>query len=158
MKKWIVIISLLLVLSVACSIYVYTKGRAPYKQAEQYAVNRAKSEAEFTSVDAFYMYHGTETYYVVIGNSEANEETIAWIPKDEKQQIITKKSSEGITEEEAIAKLYQEEKPKKLLGTRLGMEKKLPIWELSYLDNNSKLNYYYIHFDSGKWWRKIENL
>ncbi|MBS4176591.1 DUF5590 domain-containing protein [Lederbergia citrea] len=158
MKKWILIISLLLILSVGASAFVYINARAPLKSAEQYAEKRAKTEANLISTDQFYMYNGSASYYVIVGEQKNKEKIVVWIPEDKKQKIVTKKLSEGVSEREAIAKLLKEESPKKILGSRLGMEKSLPVWELAYLDRNSKLNYYYIHFDSGKWWRKIENL
>ncbi|MBS4199480.1 DUF5590 domain-containing protein [Bacillus sp. FJAT-49732] len=158
MKKWILIIFPLIILIISASLYVYIDARAPLLKAEQYAEQRAKTEAHLVSNDEFFVYHGTKTYYVIKGKNEKGTETIVWIPEESKKDIIIKKASDGISEKDAISKLIQEENPKKILGARLGMEKNLPIWELSYLDQNSKLNYYYIHFDSGKWWRKIENL
>ncbi|MCR2820212.1 cell wall elongation regulator TseB-like domain-containing protein [Lederbergia panacisoli] len=158
MKKWIFILLPLIIITVSVYIYVYIEARQPLLKAEQYAEKRARAEANLVSNDEFFVYHGTKTYYVIIGNNQEGIETIVWIPEKKDEDIITKKVSEGISEKEAISKLVYEEEPKKILGTRLGMEKNLPVWELSYLDQNSKLNYYYIHFDTGKWWRKIENL
>ncbi|MBS4217332.1 DUF5590 domain-containing protein [Bacillus sp. FJAT-49711] len=158
MKKWTLILLPFIILIIFGSLYVYKKAREPLLSAEQYAENRAKAEAELVSNDKFFVYHGTKTYYVIMGDNQEGIETIVWIPEKKDEDIIIKKASEGISENEAVSKLVNEEKPKKILGTRLGMEKNLPVWELSYLDQNSKLNYYYIHFDTGKWWRKIENL
>ncbi|MCJ8006650.1 DUF5590 domain-containing protein [Lederbergia wuyishanensis] len=157
MKKWILLL-FPLILIISLSSYIYKEAREPLLKAEQYAEKRAQTEGHLISNDEFFVYHGTKTYYVIIGKNESGTETIVWIPEKNNQEIITKKASDGISEKEAISKLIQEEKPKKVLGARLGMEKELPVWELSYLDQNSKLNYYYIHFDTGKWWRKIENL
>ncbi|MBS4194475.1 cell wall elongation regulator TseB-like domain-containing protein [Lederbergia citri] len=157
MKKWFLII-LPLIIIIAASIYVYRDARAPLLKAEQYAEKRAKIEAKLVSNDEFFVYHGTKTYYVIIGQNQEDVKTIVWVPEKNNDKIVIKKASDGISEDEAISKLIKEENPKKILGARLGMEKKLPVWELSYLDQNSKLNYYYIHFDTGKWWRKIENL
>ncbi|MBW8349060.1 DUF5590 domain-containing protein [Bacillus sp. IITD106] len=157
MKKWFLIILPIIIL-ISASIYVYKDARGPLLKAEQYAEKRAKTEAKLVSNDEFFVYHGTKTYYVIIGQNQDDVKTIVWIPEKNNEKIVIKKASDGISENEAISKLIKEENPKKILGARLGMEKKLPVWELSYLDQNSKLNYYYIHFDTGKWWRKIENL
>ncbi|MCJ7839485.1 DUF5590 domain-containing protein [Lederbergia sp. NSJ-179] len=159
MKKWILIVLLCMtLLTLTVFIYVYQSARAPLKDMEAYAVERAKDEAKLTKMDEFYLYNGTETYYVVVGEKDPGEKLAVWIPEDKKGKLIEKKLSEGISKQDAVAKLKQEEKPQKIMGIRLGMEKNLPLWEISYLDEHSKLNYYYIHFDTGKWWRKIENL
>ncbi|HEY4553341.1 MAG TPA: DUF5590 domain-containing protein [Bacillaceae bacterium] len=158
MNKWI-LMSILAVLLVAGAFgIVYSNAREPYDAALDEAVQRAAKEAKLTSVDDFYLYNGSETIYSVIGKQKNGTEMAVWIPENTKQPVTIKKLADGISEQEAIKKLYSEENPNKLLGVRLGMEKELPVWELAYLDENSNLSYYYIHFDTGKWWRKIENL
>lgn len=159
MKKWIFLSSIIvLAIFSTAFIYIYQAARSPYKELEQLAIHKATEEVNIVQVNEFYLYNGSETYYVIVGNDSKNQNKIVWIPESDDGEIIVKSQSDGISKEDAIAKLYEEENPKKLLGARLGMEKNLAIWELSYLDDRSKLNYYYVHFDSGKWWRKIENL
>lgn len=159
MKKWI-ILSLLFVVSLSLSafIYIYGTARSPLVDIEKYAEDRAKKEAKIEKIDDIYLYNGSETYYVVVGDYIDGTKIAVWISEKEDQKVEIKKLTDGISKEAAISKLYEEENPQKLLGVRLGKEKDLAVWELSYLDDNSNLNYYYIHFDSGKWWRKIENL
>lgn len=158
MKKWIWIISSIVFMSVAISTVIYTKAREPLKTAIITAEDRAKTEAGIISVEKFYLYHGAKTYYTIIGKDSDGILTAVWIPENKKQELVIKKMSEGISEQEALNKLLQEEAPSEILSVKLGMEKGLPVWELAYLDEKSNLNYYYIHFESGKWWRKIKNL
>ncbi|KRG12487.1 DUF5590 domain-containing protein [Lederbergia galactosidilytica] len=159
MKKWILIgtASVFLVVLVLF-VYIYQTSRAPLKDMRSYAEERAKTEAKLTKIDEFYLYNGAETHYVIVGEDKSGEQLAVWIPEKKKEKIVKKKMADGISKQDAIAKLNQEEKPQKIMGVRLGMEKNLPLWEISYLDEQSHLNYYYIHFDTGKWWRKIENL
>jgi uncharacterized protein YpmB len=38
------------------------------------------------------------------------------------------------------------------------MEKNRPLWEIYYRSEGDLINYYYVDFETGKWWKKIENL
>ncbi|HLU23731.1 MAG TPA: DUF5590 domain-containing protein [Bacillaceae bacterium] len=158
MKKWILIIAVLLLLAAGGIYWLYTSTRAPLEAAKEYAEEIASSEAGIVSIEEFYMYNGSETYYVIIGKQEDEQEMVVWIPEDEEKKLIKKKLADGVSKQEVVNKLLAEENPQEILNVTLGMENDLPIWEVSYINNDSKLNYYYIHFDSGKWWRKIENL
>ncbi|MBS4209791.1 DUF5590 domain-containing protein [Bacillus sp. FJAT-50079] len=158
MKKWIVVISLFVIAFSTTAVVVYIKAREPMKTAQTTAENRAMNEAGITEIEKFYLYNGNTTVYTIIGKQSDGNEIVVWVPADKKQKIITRKMSEGVTEEEAIHKLYQEQKPDELLAARLGLEGETPIWELAYLDEKSNLNYYLIDFETGKWWKTIENL
>ncbi|MEK3886056.1 cell wall elongation regulator TseB-like domain-containing protein [Bacillus sp. FSL K6-3431] len=158
MKKWILLISSIVLIMAVVSVIVYSKARAPLTNDRNTAEKRAIKEADIVSVDDYYLYNGSNTYHTIIGKNKAGEQLAVWVPENKKQDIVIKKLSDGISEQDAVKKLFTEENPKEILGVRLGMEQDLPIWELAYLDDKSNLNYYYIHFDTGKWWRKIDNL
>ena len=38
------------------------------------------------------------------------------------------------------------------------MENDIPLWEIYYRSENNLINYYYVHFLTGEWLKKIENL
>lgn len=158
MYKWIAIILSCIMIALGISGCVYNKATAPVKKAREAAEARLKTETDIKNVDEFYLYNGSQTYYVAVGKNKEGKEVAAWIPENKKEEVHVKNMSDGVSKQDAINKLLSEKKIKEILGVRLGMEKTLPVWELSYLDGNSNLNYYYIHFDTGKWWRKIENL
>ncbi|CAM3978940.1 cell wall elongation regulator TseB-like domain-containing protein [Lederbergia lenta] len=158
MKKWILLISSIVLIIAVVSIVIYSKARAPFNNDREMAEKKAGKEAEIVSIDKYYIYNGSHTYYTIVGKDKAGVQKVVWIPDNPKEKLVIKKLSDGISEQDAINKLFNEEKPKEILGVRLGIEKDLPIWELAYLDEKSNLNYYYIHFDTGEWWRKIDNL
>ncbi|MFD1707157.1 DUF5590 domain-containing protein [Siminovitchia sediminis] len=158
MNKWLIIILTCIVTAAGMGGCVYSKAMEPLKKPREIAEDRLKEEADIHQVDEFYIYNGSETYYTAVGKNREGQKVAAWIPASQKDKILVKNMSDGVSEKAAVEKLLSEKKPKELLGVRLGMEKNLPIWELTYLDENSRLNYYYVHFDTGKWWRKIENL
>lgn len=158
MYKWLAIFLACIFILAGIGGCVYSKAMEPMKKATAAAEARLSSETNIQDIDEFFLYNGSQTYYVFIGKDSKGQEAAAWIPDSEDEKVQVKKLSDGITKETAVNKLLNEKKPKEILGVRLGMERNLPVWELSYLDEKSNLNYYYVHFDTGKWWRKIENL
>lgn len=157
-QKWINGFLIFLLLIIGISGYIFIKAQSPLKSGKEEAFAIAKKEAGIISPEKFYLYHGTETYYVVVGQAKNKKKKIVWIPENKKRGISVKALNSGISESEAIQKVLNEKNIQQILAARLGMEKDIPIWEVSNLDQDDHLNYYYIHFETGEWWRKIKNL
>jgi uncharacterized protein YpmB len=157
MKKWIIFIVIFIVVIVGLLIKVYFTSVDPVKAAEKKAVALANKEISIKEVEDFHIYNGIETVNVIEGKSNKGEKIIVWIPEKSKK-VYVKKAKDGLSKEDAIQKLLQEKSPKKVISVRLGMEKNIPLWEIYYRSNNNLINYYYVHFDTGEWLKKIENL
>lgn len=157
MKKWLMILSVVVIITVGVLINIYFKAVGPLKEAQEQAVHKAKTEAGIVSVDEVYVYNGSETSYAVTGINNQKEEIVVFIP-EKAGNIIVKKANEGITKNQAIQIVQQEKHPQKIVSVRLGMEKQVPLWEVHYVSEKSKLNYYYIDYKTGEWLKKIENL
>jgi uncharacterized protein YpmB len=158
MKKWIIIFfAAIMLITTGIVIKVYFQAFAPVKSAEKKAVALADKKAHLSSVTDFHLYNGNETVYVIEGKNQKGAKVIVWIPAKTKQ-VIVKKAGSGLSREQAIQKLEETKNPKKIISVRLGMEKMIPFWEIYYLSDNNLINYYYIHFQTGEWLKKIENL
>jgi uncharacterized protein YpmB len=156
-KKIIIISIFIILIALVSGIFIYQNALKPVKTAEEKAVQMAKEETELTIAEDFYLYNGQETYYVVKGKNEKGTNIYVWIPEKE-GRIIVRKQSDGVSEKEAINKLLEEKNPKEIVSVRLGMEKNRPLWEIYYRSEGDLINYYYVDFETGKWWKKIENL
>ncbi|MGG5253824.1 DUF5590 domain-containing protein [Neobacillus sp. SM06] len=157
MKKWITILIVFVVILVGVFVKVYITAREPLKAAEKKAVAIAEKKASLAKVTSFHLYHGLETVDVIEGTNKKGENIVIWIPEKTKQ-VIVKSAKSGLSKADAIKKLLQEKNPKKIVSVRLGMEKNIPFWEIYYLSDNNLINYYYVHFQTGEWLKKIENL
>ncbi|MCM3724374.1 DUF5590 domain-containing protein [Neobacillus cucumis] len=157
MKKWIIIPIIVVLVIAGVLVKVYFSSVEPVKAAEKRAVSLAKDKVQLSKVDDFHIYNGIETVDVIEGKNKNGSKVIVWIPEKSKKVYI-KKAKDGITREEAIQKLLQEKQPKKIISVRLGMEKNIPLWEIYYRSENNLINYYYVHFETGEWLKKIENL
>ena len=157
-KKWIISIILILIITAAgISIKVYLTAMEPVKAAESKAVSIAKKEIDLRKVHNFSIYNGLEQINVIEGENKQGEQIVVWIPEKSKK-VFFEKANNGLSKEQAIQKLNDEINPKEIISVRLGMEKNTPLWEIYYRSNNNLINYYYIHFTTGEWLKKIENL
>jgi uncharacterized protein YpmB len=157
MKKWIIFIIIFVVVMLSLLIKVYFTSVDPVKAAEKKAVALANKEITLKEIEDFHIYNGIETVNVIEGKSTKGEKIIVWIPEKNKK-VYVKKAKDGLSKEEAIQKLLQEKSPQKIISVRLGMEKNIPLWEIYYRSKNNLINYYYVHFETGEWLKKIENL
>jgi uncharacterized protein YpmB len=157
MKKWILILLVFVLVFFGILVKVYLSAVNPVKTAEKKAVSIAKERNLISEVEDFHIYHGLETIDIIEGKNKKGEKIIVWISEKSKK-IIIKKAKNGLSQEAAIQKLLQEKSPKKIIAVRLGMEKDIPLWEIYYRSKNNLINYYYVHFETGEWLKKIENL
>ena len=157
MKKWIVFLVLFVIVIIGILIKVYFSSVEPVKAAEKKAVALANKKIQISEVQDFHIYNGLETVNVIEGKNNKGEKIIVWIP-DKSKKVFVQKAKNGISKDEAVQKLLQEKNPKKIISVRLGMEKNIPLWEIYYRSENNLINYYYVHFETGEWLKKIENL
>ena len=157
MKKWFLIGFGILILIIVFFTNTYLTSIDPIKKAEKKALSAAKKRVEISSVQDLQIYHGNETFYILRAKNDKNTDIIVWVP-EKGENVVVKKASEGISQQEAIDKLIQEENPKKIVAVRLAMLKSRQCWEIYYLSHNNLINYYYIDFKTGEWLRKIENM
>jgi uncharacterized protein YpmB len=157
MKKIIFFVVLAAILVIAGITAIFLKARSPVNDRAEAAIQRAEAEADVASTEDVSLYNGNKSYVVITGRNSEDEKIVVWVPEKDRD-IIVKKWADGISKEAAINKLKEENDVSEILSVKLGMESVGPVWELTYLDENEHLNYYYLLFESGEWWRKIENL
>ncbi|WP_338470064.1 DUF5590 domain-containing protein [Niallia sp. XMNu-256] len=157
MKKWLLIIGILVIGFITLSTVIYMNAIDPLKLAEEKAVKVVKEETSISTIDDFNIYNGEESYYVIQGRNGKGTRLIAWIP-EEKGKIVVKKASDGIKRQEAIQVVSGEISSDPIISVKLGMEKGIPLWEVHTRTDKNLLNYYLIEFETGKWLKKIENL
>jgi len=160
MKKWFfIIVAFVAICLITFSVTVYTMARQPLHETIEQAERIALEDLQYEAVNTSYIYNGSQSYTVVIGSSEENNSIVAFIPlTSEDQEVETRLMDDGVSAEEVLNMLNSEDAPSKILSTKLGYESIGPVWEVVYLDDEEMLNYYYVSFDNGEWWRTIRNL
>ncbi|MGX7419254.1 cell wall elongation regulator TseB-like domain-containing protein [Carnobacterium gallinarum] len=158
MKKGIVLtLTIVMAFIVVGSWYVYYVGHQPMAKAEKEATEIAKQEADLKEVDQFYWYNGVETYFTITGTNQKDEKIIVIIAKKGgKTQVI--KQSDTISESDARKLTREAKNPKRILETRIGLEKDIPIWEVVYKEENGRLGYHILKLKDGEYIRDISNI
>ncbi|WP_077914549.1 DUF5590 domain-containing protein [Listeria grandensis] len=157
--KWIWISIAAVIVVVAGFFIFFYSAQKPIRTDKETALARIDGKVDLKEQKDFYLYNGANgVYYVLTGKNSKGKNIIAWVPKSKKGTVVVKYAADGISKEDAIAKVKQEKNPVKILNVTLGMDKGVPIWEVSYLDKANNLNYYDLDFETGEWYRAIENL
>ncbi|MCL7745949.1 DUF5590 domain-containing protein [Halalkalibacter alkaliphilus] len=154
MKKWMILIVIIIVLSLTgLSVYAYQSIREPlrhnYAQAENYVVGQSLLKTVLTVT----YYHGTDAFYVFTGLDEKDEETIVWVSAEYDFHHV-EKASDGITREEAVAIVERNEEVSRIRTAKLGYERELPVYEITYINDENRKGYYYVTFEKGTFMKR----
>jgi uncharacterized protein YpmB len=148
MKKWGIILFVFICMMIWQAVNVYDAALEPKQFAESKAMKRAASEVNFINIEEIYTYFGDQAYVVIVGTNSEKEKVAAWVP-EKTDNVIVKKIKSGVSKQEAIAKLKAERNPKEIVSAKLGMEKGVPLWELTYVDDDNRYSFYYLSFEDG---------
>lgn len=148
MKKWGIIVLLFFFVVIWQAVSVYRAAMAPKETLIAKAEQRAVEEANLSHVQAANTYYGEKAYVVVEGTDEKGTKKIVWVPA-KGGHIVVKRTKSGITKQEAIEKLNADRQPKQIISAKLGMEKGVPLWELTYIEQDNRYSFYYLSFEDG---------
>ena len=160
MKNWL-IFGVIFIASLALVItsLVLWKADAPFNDMEQQAEELAISSKALAVVSDSYIYNGNKPYITVFGVDEYGKEKAIFVPISLEEDLIQEVFlQEGITEEQALSVISDETNVQEILHTKLGYEEAGAVWEVVYFNEADKLNYVYILFEDGQWWKRILNL
>ncbi|GAF65256.1 hypothetical protein BTS2_2154 [Bacillus sp. TS-2] len=154
MKKWIISIALLVIASfIGLSIYGYQLIREPLKEnynlAEQYTLENNLLQ----TIEEVEYYHGTDAYYVVYGNDAEGDSSVVWVANDFDGHDV-RKADEGIDEEQVRSIVEAEHNVKSIQRIRLGYERNLPTYEVTFIDEQDRQSYFYVTFEDGTFMKR----
>ena len=160
MKNWL-IFGVIFIASLALVItsFVLWKADAPFDEMEQQAEDLAITSKSLAVVSDSYVYNSNKPYVTVFGVDEYGKEKAIFVPVSMEEDLIQEVFlQDGITEEQALSVVSDETDVKEILHVKLGYEDVGAVWEITYLNDADKLNYRYILFEDGQWWKRISNL
>ncbi|OXS80250.1 DUF5590 domain-containing protein [Domibacillus enclensis] len=157
-KKWALIIGIPVLIIAIAVIILYNNAQKPYEEAKERAARQLEEKASLSQTDDVYVYHSTETVYAATGQDQNGQNVAVWLSEKEGSEPVVRPLEEGVTEKEARALFREEAGDAALLSVTLGMEQKTPVWLFLFENENGRLNYYYLSFTDGTWWKKVENI
>ncbi|KFZ41876.1 copper amine oxidase [Anoxybacillus flavithermus] len=143
-----IVIAFVCVLFAALALYIdaYSDAISSKNESEQRAMKQAEKKGIIHITDV-YTYRGSDVYIIVIGKNDKDEQMIAWVT--EKGRVVdVRKASEGITKQQAQSSVKPYH-PREVVSVKLGMEKGVPLWEITYIDERDRYSFYYVRFEDG---------
>lgn len=153
-RMWTISIILLAILLVFGG---YFKAQAPRRVAYHKTVSLAEKYANLKKVTSFYHYNRKQTFYMVSGTNNKKEKVYVIVYHNGKK-IIIYNQTDGINAAQAKNIVKKHVTVKRFLNIGMGMQKKTPVWEISYLNQNGNLCYDTIAFKSGQVLKSIQNI
>lgn len=158
MKQWIIfILGFLSFLAVALMIVVMVAGNKPFTEVEQLAIDRVKSEELLAEVKQAYVYANKQTAVTVIGTDAKGKLKAVFVPAGE-GEIRELMMENAVAAKQAREVALGGMDVKKVLHTKLGLEKDGPVWEVVFINEKDQLNYVYILAADGSKWKQILNM
>ncbi|WP_252503416.1 DUF5590 domain-containing protein [Sporosarcina sp. Marseille-Q4943] len=159
MMNWVKFIAaFLLALSLIITVIVFYNANGPFADARQKAESDALKSGALTSVDRTDIYNGTVSMVTVFGKDGEGNEKAVFIEGKTGEILDEVEMKDGIGAQAAIETVKAELSVEKILHVALGLEDGHPVWEVAFKGDNGKLNYVYVFFENGEWWKRILNL
>lgn len=159
MMNWVKFIAaFLLALSLVIIVIVFYNANKPFSTAQQDAETAALKTGALQSVEHSEIYNGTVSMVTVFGKDDEGNEKAVFIEGKTGEIIDEVAMKDGIEAHAAIKTVKAELQVEKILHVTLGLEEGHPVWEVAFKGDNGKLNYVYVFFENGEWWKRILNL
>lgn len=159
MMNWIKFIAaFLLALSLIIIVIIFYNANVPFSDARQKAETHALESGALKSVERTDVYNGTVSMVTVFGKDDEGNEKAVFIEGKTGEILDEVVMKNGIEAKAAIETVKAELPMEKILHVVLGLEEGHPVWEVAFKGENGKLNYVYVFFENGDWWKRILNL
>lgn len=159
MMNWVKFIAaFLLALSLTIIIVVLYNANKPFSTVLDKAETIALESGKLLSVERTEIYNGAISMVTVFGKDEEGNEKAIFIDEKTEEILDEVALKDGIDAQAAIETVKAELQVDKILHVVLGFEEGHPVWEVAFKGKNGKLNYVYVFFKNGEWWKRILNL
>lgn len=161
MKNWLKFLSIFFVcLAFVLVVIIGWSAYAPFHSVEKQAERAVLANEQLTSVSDSYTYNGRSSYVTVIGKDKDKQKTAVFVLQNNMNQKASTIHLKGGTSEKEAIDIAKKKDPnmKRVLHVKLGLEKPGAVWEVTYTTENDLVNYVYIMYDTGEWWKRITNI
>ncbi len=149
LKRWLVLITVCLLLLITVSFIYFRNVQSPQWSAIKAAKEQATEAAKLTEIDKVSHHIWQKDSWIVEGINDQNEAVFVWVTEGQLPVII--KASEGMSEK-SIKDAFTSNKPQaEVKRIQPGLFDDKPIWEIYYNDGEKPQHYRYdfYRFDDG---------
>ncbi|WP_449353913.1 cell wall elongation regulator TseB-like domain-containing protein [Virgibacillus natechei] len=133
---------ILILLSVSCllyAIFLYHDVMESKTAGVEETKEQILQATSITKIDRIEQFNGADSYHVVFGQNEDNEEKIIFYPLEGNEKTLTTiDKSEVITEESIKTQWMNECNDCDLLNIVPALIDDTPLWEITYNDNSNR--------------------
>ncbi|MDN4608711.1 DUF5590 domain-containing protein [Sporosarcina highlanderae] len=159
MMNWVkFIVAFLLFLTLFITVIVLYNANKPFSSVQNKAETIAMKNGSLQSVDHAEIYNGTISMITVYGKDADGIKKAVFVDEKTEKVLDEVVLKDGIDAQTAVETVKSELQMKKILHVALGLEEGHPVWEVAFKSENGKLNYVYVFFENGEWWKRILNL
>ncbi|MDR3190005.1 MAG: DUF5590 domain-containing protein [Lactobacillaceae bacterium] len=156
-RRWIIGILLALIGIFVVGYSIIGTALRPINQANREYSALAIKKKQVVSVNTFYWNSRDHTYYTVVGINKKHQPVAVIIEKHTKK-MQTVKLADGISYEAVKKQIKTKYQPKRITNIGMAIYKTVPVWEVTFIDQNGNLNFITVQFSNGNEVRTIQNL
>jgi uncharacterized protein YpmB len=132
--RWIVILTGFILFVIVSLVLFVRSADSEYRAGEKQAIRIAKEQGGLSEISDVVTHTWDETVWVVTGTDSEGETWMIW---ERQEELVRKKVSENMSEEQMLAKFSQEHSgsPIRIIP---GWFKGQPAWEIRYWSEKEK--------------------
>ncbi|MBG9982340.1 hypothetical protein HZY86_04355 [Aerococcaceae bacterium DSM 111020] len=157
-RRTVSILTILIAIILLSLLTVFMLSQSSVEKARKETEQLVSVDYPVETTDNFYwLTTPQETYFSLEFETTDNQKMYAIIARDGGESVYYN-YDELITFEDAKSIAMNDLNPQKVTQSRLGLMNNEPVWEVTYLDENSDMGYYYLSAKDGSWIQTISNL
>ena len=141
---------------VALAYLFFWISLAPARSARSEAENVAASVG-ITKTERFLVANDSNAYYGIIGRTNSGEQKVAIIKRNSQQATVLMRR-DGLSDDKLNKLIIDNYHPAKIYSIGLSIYKEQPVWSISFLSKNNKLNYVKLDYQSGEEYQIIKGI
>jgi uncharacterized protein YpmB len=126
-NRWLVIIAGFILFVLVSFVLYIRSADSGHRHAEKKAYQIAQNQGGLKEVSKASIHTWDETVWVVSGEDAEGQKWMVW---EREKELIKRKVSENITEEQMLEKFYKENVGRKALRILPGWFRDQPVWEI----------------------------
>ncbi len=153
---FLVVIGLLLLLLYLTLLYRYIETTRTANFPENKSV--MQEAAHLVTIDQMYHFQGEEGYYITYGQNDLAEEWLVFNPENNQdpEKVLAFAAKDLATQKEVEEQWLQSCHGCKLKKSGPAMMNRLPLWEITYVDENSRYVIEYISLQDRSIYEKLK--
>ncbi|WP_243386632.1 DUF5590 domain-containing protein [Bacillus kexueae] len=159
-RKGIITLSIIIIITLITTTVALILRSALEHRTDGHAYAEQKAiENGIKNIEEVSTYRSDSVYYVVKGKNKNDEQVVAFVPKEEKEQVHIFLEKDGLTKEEVLELVHrydEEKRPNEIISIQLGFDNSqtpkwdIPVWEVRYKDQKNRYTYFIVSFTDPK--------